>query len=114
MNPTEKLSAFGPRLRYQIEEWRALTLEASDHPDSGTLKGGHRTFDELALELFQLQFELNEPYRKLCEARQRTPERVEHWSAIPAIPAAGFKEWELSCLPEAKRTTVFYSSGTTG
>src|SRR5712691_11945579 len=114
MNPTQKLSEFGARLCHQIEEWTPLRPEASDHQQPGTLKGEHQTFDELALELFALQFELNKPYSRLCEAQRRTPDTVEHWSAIPAVPAAAFKEWELSGLPEAERTTVFHSSGTTG
>jgi hypothetical protein len=70
-------------------------------------------FDSLARELFALQFEHNAAYRKLCQARQRTPPTVEHWTQIPFVPTAAFKEWELSCLPPAERTAVFHSSGTT-
>ena len=70
-------------------------------------------FDRLALELFALQFRHNGPYRRFCEARGGLPERVRHWTEIPAMPASGFKELELSCLPAAERTAVFHSSGTT-
>ena len=72
------------------------------------------SFDDLALELFALQFKHNAPYRRLCEARGRRPGTVLHWTAIPAVPTSAFKEFELSCLPAAERTAVFYSSGTTG
>ena len=38
---------------------------------------------------------------------------VTRWAQISAAPTAVFKEFELSCLPEAERTAVFHSSGTT-
>jgi hypothetical protein len=70
-------------------------------------------FNELALELFALQFKYNSAYRIICEAQRRTPEIVEHWTRIPAVPTAAFKELELTCLVPGERTTVFHSSGTT-
>jgi hypothetical protein len=78
---------------------------------SGSLDDG--TFARLALELFALQFAHNAPYRTLCNARGATPERLRDWQNIPAMPAAAFKELELSGLPREQRTAVFYSSGTT-
>jgi hypothetical protein len=38
---------------------------------------------------------------------------VHTWRDIPAVPAAAFKELELTSLPPPERTTVFFSSGTT-
>ena len=70
-------------------------------------------FNELALELFALQFKYNSAYRIICEAQKRPPEVVEHWTRIPAVPAAAFKELELTCLAPDERTAVFHSSGTT-
>jgi len=70
-------------------------------------------FNKLALELFALQFKHNTAYRKICEARSLTPEVVEHWTRIPAVPTAAFKELDLTCLAPGKRTAVFHSSGTT-
>jgi Acyl-protein synthetase, LuxE len=72
-----------------------------------------KSFDALALELFALQFKHNSAYRKICEACGRTPEDVEHWTQIPFVPAAAFKELELTSLALEKRTAVFHSSGTT-
>ena len=72
------------------------------------------TFDLLAMDLFALQFAANPPYRKFCEARGATPREVEHWTRIPALPAASFKDFDLSCLPPGERSAVFHSSGTTG
>ena len=74
---------------------------------------GDRQFSELALELFALQFQHNPAYRKISEARKLTPQNVEHWTQIPAVPTAAFKKLELSCIPPAERTAVFHSSGTT-
>jgi hypothetical protein len=71
-------------------------------------------FNGMALMLFTLQFDHNPAYRKLCEARKIAPENVTHWTQIPAVPTAAFKELELTSLPADKRTHVFHSSGTTG
>ena len=69
--------------------------------------------NELALELFALQFKSNAAYRKICVARNLAPGVVEHWTQIPAVPTAAFKELDLTCLAPAERTAVFHSSGTT-
>ena len=71
-------------------------------------------FDSLALGLFAYQFEHNEPYRRFCEARGRTPGTVAHWTDLPAIPIGGFKEADLGCERDAPPAAVFRSSGTTG
>jgi len=73
----------------------------------------HGDFEDLALDLFRVQFELNAAYRIICESRGLTPQEVKDWSEIPAVPTAAFKELELSCLRPAQRTHVFHSSGTT-
>ncbi len=70
-------------------------------------------FNELALELFALQFQYNPAYKKICEARRLTPNVVEHWTQIPCVPTSAFKELELSSIPVNERTAVFHSSGTT-
>jgi len=72
-----------------------------------------RGFNALALELFALQFDANVPYRRFCAARRLAPATVEHWTRIPALPAAAFKEYEVTCLAPTERTRVFHSSGTT-
>ena len=70
-------------------------------------------FNGMALMLFTLQFEYNPAYRKFCQARAITPEVTTHWTQIPAVPTSAFKELAISCLPPAKRTRAFHSSGTT-
>jgi hypothetical protein len=102
MNP--ELSSFAARLRELICQHKFLAGE----------QALHRQFDSLALELFALQFKHNSAYRKICEARKLTPQDVEHWRQIPAVPTAAFKELELTSLATGERTAVFHSSGTTG
>jgi hypothetical protein len=105
MSSTSELSSFAARLRRFIcASTKPVEWAPGDVP----------AFEQLALELFALQFEQNAPYRRFCEARQARPDSVARWTAIPAVPTAAFKEWDLSCLPVEERTTVFHSSGTTG
>jgi hypothetical protein len=70
-------------------------------------------FNELALSVFALQFERNAPYGRLCQSRKTTPETVRVWRDIPAMPGAGFKEFEMTTLPPEQQTRIFHSSGTT-
>ena len=70
-------------------------------------------FNDLALSLFALQFSEVAPYRRFCESRNISPQTVQHWSEIPALPTSAFKELEISSLKPEQRTHVFHSSGTT-
>src|SRR5216110_2736077 len=74
--------------------------------------GFQTSFEALAVELFAVQFELNPPYRSLCQARGAIPRTVKAWQQIPAAPTSAFKDLEFSCLPPTERITVFHSSGT--
>jgi hypothetical protein len=67
-------------------------------------------FEPLALAVFAFQYEHNPAYRRLCDRRGRSPDRVERWSDIPAVPTAAFKTVELQCAPPER---VFFTSGTT-
>lgn len=71
-------------------------------------------FNRLALDLFAYQYHHNPVYRRYCEALEKEPASVEHWEAIPAVPAIAFKRFGLSCEPVEKVPVVFHSSGTTG
>jgi hypothetical protein len=66
-------------------------------------------FNRLAVELCALQRQSNVAYGKFCG----TMGRGERWQDIPAVPAAAFKELEMTALTPEERTTVFFSSGTT-
>lgn len=86
--------------------------EVSAGPDRAADGDLEAHFGELALDLFAWQFETNEPYRKLCIARKRSPDNTEHWTQIPAVPTGAFKEFDFSCLAADDRTTFFHTSGT--
>ena len=68
-------------------------------------------FGRLALRVFAMQFEHNRPYRAFCERRGVQPDRIDGWSAIPAVPTSAFRSLDLGCAPTE---TVFLTSGTTG
>ena len=67
-------------------------------------------FEPLALRVFEYQFKHNLPYRKFCLKRAKTPQTVHSFRGIPAVPAAAFKELDLSCGRPEK---IFLTSGTT-
>jgi len=70
-------------------------------------------FETLALALFAHQFERCAPYRAFCRGRGRTPQNVEHWREIPAVPTGGFKELVLASFPVERAVARFETSGTT-
>jgi hypothetical protein len=105
MSSSRELASFAARVRRFI---RAHSLPAEESTVDIP------SFNQLALDLFALQFEANPAYRRFCEGRAVRPGGVDHWTHVPAVPTAAFKEWEMSCVPAEERTTVFYSSGTTG
>jgi hypothetical protein len=70
-------------------------------------------FDALALRAFRRQYERVAPYRAYCDRRGRTPDRVDSWMMIPAVPTAAFKEVALVTGAAADAQAVFRTSGTT-
>ncbi len=119
----KELSSFAARLREHYfvgDDVRSLILQNrkskignqffSGPPHVGSCEN---EFNTLALELFALQLKHNPAYRKICAGRKLMPGAVEHWTEIPVVPTAMFKELELTCIPPAERTAVFHSSGTT-
>jgi hypothetical protein len=108
MTHNSAFSDYAARLR----EFIRFSMAPKDGmAQNGSVEDG---FNELARELFALQFKLNAPYRVFCQAQKITPEKIGHWAEIPAMPAVGFKELDLTSLPVEERARVFYSSGTTG
>jgi len=110
---TSELSIFAARVRDHIGLWaddfslgdEASTPAYQQHADI--------EFSGLAVMLFTLQYKHNAAYRRLCDARGIKPSDVNHWSQIPVVPTAAFKELDLTCLHPEDRARVFHSSGTT-
>lgn len=76
--------------------------------------GSDDEFNTMALDLFGLQFEHNAAYQRWCIAEAKRPGQARHWTEIPAMPTAAFKEMDVTSLAASERTSVFHSSGTTG
>lgn len=73
----------------------------------------HGSFDTLALEIFNFQYNNNAIYRKYVNALQKVGEDVHSLVDIPFLPIQFFKSFEVkttSFEPEG----IFESSGTTG
>jgi len=75
--------------------------------------GDDAVFNQVALELFEMQFHTNAGYRKYCESLGIFPASVSDWRKTPAVPTAAFKDYEFTSIPEPERVAVFRSSGTT-
>lgn len=69
-------------------------------------------FNHLARRVFTRNYAAVPAYGAYCRARDRTPETVEHWTEIPAVPTAAFKELTLRA-DDVTTERVFRTSGTT-
>src|SRR5262245_2878832 len=70
-------------------------------------------FDTLARDVFEFQFENNGPYAAYCKRRGLTPARLTHWTEVPPVPTAAFKEVVLVTGHADDAQRVFRTSGTT-
>jgi hypothetical protein len=70
-------------------------------------------FNALALRAFAYQFRHNAPYAAYVRRRGLAPEELGHWSEIPAVPTAAFKEVRLVSGDPDRAEAVFRTSGTT-
>ena len=64
-------------------------------------------FDSLARDVFEYQFEYSSPYAAYCKRRGLTPARIAHWTEIPPVPTAAFKEVVLVSGDVADTQRVF-------
>lgn len=90
---------------------RARLLDAFAQPIDRPLDDA--VFDSLARDIFAFQFERNAPLAAWCRRRGVHPGTVDHWSRIPAVPTAAFKEVALVAGDAAAADAVFRTSGTT-
>jgi len=81
----------------------------------GWMRGGEGDFAATALEVFRYQFERNVAYANYCKALGHSPDQVESWLQIPAVPTDVFKltNTAMRCFPEAEVKGFFLTSGTT-
>lgn len=71
-----------------------------------------KRFNELALRLFEYQYNMNPPYQKYCDKRGMTPGDISSWEKIPAVPTDAFKEVDLCTFPSDDTVKIIESSGT--
>lgn len=91
-------------LRSGLAELLTMPFDASPDDDA---------FDSLALSIFRYQYERNAPYAAFCDRRGLTPVTVGHWSQIPAVPTAAFREVALVAGDPGAAAAAFRTSGTT-
>lgn len=68
-------------------------------------------FEELALQLFEVQRKKNRPYDLYCRALGVS---VSSWKEIPGLPQQAFKHSEVRSFPADETHFEFRTSGTTG
>lgn len=90
---------------------RARLLAAFEHPPDSPLDDA--AFDTLARDIFRFQFERNTALAAFCHRRSIAPDTVSHWSELPAVPTAAFKEVPLVAGDPADAPLAFRTSGTT-
>ncbi len=71
------------------------------------------TFNALALRVFEHQFRLSPAYAAYCRRRGLTPDAIDDWRRIPAVPTAAYRELPLVAGDPAAAQAVFRTSGTT-
>ncbi|MBN2379902.1 hypothetical protein JXM67_08895 [candidate division WOR-3 bacterium] len=74
--------------------------------------GTEEKYNELALRLFEYQYNANEPYQKYCIKRDIKPGKIDTWEEIPAVTTSAFKEVTFRTFPEEDTVMLFTSSGT--
>jgi hypothetical protein len=94
-----------------LNELSRKVIEFIECADEGVKSEGR--FEEIALEVFEFQYRSIEPYQRLCRRRGKTPETVERWREIPAVPADAFKHFSLFAGAPDLLAKTFRSSGTT-
>jgi hypothetical protein len=70
-------------------------------------------FEELAIRLYEVQRQRNQPYDRYCRALGVTDE-VSSWKEIPGLPQQAFKHSEIRSFPSGQTRFEFRTSGTTG
>jgi hypothetical protein len=70
-------------------------------------------FESLALAIFDYQRHENPAYAQYCEFLG-TPERIDSWERIPAVPQIAFKRSDIRSFPAQLAKIEFRTSGTTG
>lgn len=69
-------------------------------------------FNQLALRIFRYQYGSVPLYGRFCDGRNHSPDTVDHWTEIPAVPTSAFKRFAFHARDQPVER-VFRTSGTT-
>src|SRR5947209_1621054 len=69
-------------------------------------------FGRAALAVFAEQYTANSALRAYAERLGKTPETVQDWREIPALPTDAFKQAVVAVFPPEEAVRVFMTSGT--
>ena len=83
-----------------------LMAKGLDFPDE-------ENFNQLAVAVFNMQYQQNEYFRNYCMKLGISPERVKEWTDIPAIPTKAFRENIIASFPLTETELALLTSGTT-
>jgi len=72
-----------------------------------------RSFNELAIDIFQFQYKNNQVYKRFVDLLGVNPSNIRNYSEIPFIPIEFFKDQKV-VNGEFEPETIFISSGTSG
>ncbi|HZV79206.1 MAG TPA: hypothetical protein VFF60_06265 [Candidatus Binatus sp.] len=102
-----------PSHRLRPEAQSAIDLDRRILEFIATASAGEDEFNRLALDLFEYQYQANEPYRRYCDRFGVSPASAERWTQVPAIPTSAFAPLRLACFQPDRTRWTFFSSGTT-
>ncbi|WP_265416560.1 LuxE/PaaK family acyltransferase [Alkalihalobacillus deserti] len=94
-----------------IEDYIVLKQQLIDFINQPT--STEEEFNYMALQVFQFQYEHNQPFRKFCRKRRVSPRKIKHFLEIPPVPIDAFKLSTLSSHSIAETEALFMTSGTT-
>ncbi len=100
------------RLTTDSPEIIALDKDILAFIERGIDCSDEETFNKLALREFVIQFGNNATYREYCLKAGKSPENVESWVEIPAIPTQAFKEAVVASFPLEEAELALLTSGT--
>ena len=99
----DESAALDVDIELMIEAWHTMRIAPGDD-----------AFNHLALRLFAYQLRYNAPLAAYCATLGFTPASLPtHWTQIPAVPSAAFKDAALATFDPSRAALRFETSGTT-
>jgi hypothetical protein len=92
---------------------KGLLQAITDWGFDAPLRWDDDRFDALARDVVAHQYESVAPYRRFCDNRGVTPDTLQSWLGIPAVPTDVFKRVRLTAVDPDDVVRTFQTSGTT-